>query len=202
MKYTNYKKLDSLSDMIPSGTPEGWLYIGDDNVRYLLGEPKEKNVLVFGINPSTATPFKTDRTITKVRNICHNQDSDCGWIMANIFPLRSTKPDNLPVIADSVLSDNNIHILSLLLKSYHIEKVWAAWGNIIWKRDYLIEELFKIYRLCKGDNSLLWYHTGSMTKGGNPRHPLYLKKDSIFEPFDILEYLCGYNVLAKKYGLL
>ena len=202
MKYTNYKKLDNLSDMIPSGTPEGWLYIGDDNVRYLLGEPKENNILVFGVNPSTATPAKTDRTITKVRNICHNQDMDYGWIMANIFPLRETEPDNLPVIANSVLSDNNIHILSLLLQSYHIKKVWAAWGDLIERRNYLLEELFKIKRLFNNDNALFWYHTGSITKGGNPRHPLYLKNDSIFEPFDLLEYLCGYNALAKEYGLL
>lgn len=37
-------------------TPEGWLYIGDENVRYALGEPGSYNLVMVGLNPSTATP--------------------------------------------------------------------------------------------------------------------------------------------------
>ena len=36
--------------------PEGWLYIGDEKVRYALGEPGSCNLLIVGLNPSTATP--------------------------------------------------------------------------------------------------------------------------------------------------
>ena len=46
-------------------TPEGWLYIGDDKVRYALGEPGSYNLLVIGLNPSTAIPDKPDPTIKR-----------------------------------------------------------------------------------------------------------------------------------------
>lgn len=193
MKCTNYIELDNLSNMIPSGTPNGWLYIGDENVRYLLGEPKKKNILIFGVNPSTATPNKPDRTITKVRNICHNQDSDCGWIMANLYPFRTPHPQDLPMKCNSMLSDNNIHILKILLSQYNIVKVWAAWGNTIDSREYLPEELLNLKKIFDSKNELLWYHVSPMTKSGNPHHPLYLKNDSLLELFDISQYICKYN---------
>lgn len=36
--------------------PPGWLYIGDNKERYLLGQPGRNNILIFGVNPSTACP--------------------------------------------------------------------------------------------------------------------------------------------------
>ena len=36
-------------------TPEGWLYIGDDKVRYALGEPGSYNLVVINLNPSSVT---------------------------------------------------------------------------------------------------------------------------------------------------
>ena len=30
--------------------PSGWLYIGDEKERYLLGQPGRRNMLVFGVN--------------------------------------------------------------------------------------------------------------------------------------------------------
>ena len=48
---------------------EGWIYLGDDKARYILGEPGKRNILVFGINPSTACPGEEniDPTIRKIR---------------------------------------------------------------------------------------------------------------------------------------
>ena len=59
---------------------DGWLYIGDDNVRYALGEPGSHNLVVVGLNPSRATPQKSDTTISKVREIAKLEGFD-GWIM-------------------------------------------------------------------------------------------------------------------------
>lgn len=36
-------------------TPEGWIYIGDDHVRYALGEPGSYNLVVINLNPSSVT---------------------------------------------------------------------------------------------------------------------------------------------------
>ena len=47
-----------------------WEYIGDDEkVRYVLGQLGQNNLLVIGVNPSTATPGKPDKTIKKVMKI-------------------------------------------------------------------------------------------------------------------------------------
>ena len=80
-----------------SNAPEGWLYIGDDQVRYALGEPGSYNLLVIGLNPSTATPDKPDPTIKRVKKIVEKENLN-GWIMINLYPLRTPKPSELPLL--------------------------------------------------------------------------------------------------------
>ena len=36
-----------------------------------------------------------------------------------------------------------------------------------------------------------WFSAGKRTKAGHPHHPLYLKKDSTLDPFDVGAYLDG-----------
>ena len=65
--------------------PEGWIYLGNEKERYVLGQPGDKNILVFGVNPSTAVAGKDDPTIRKVRSISQHDGFD-GWIMVNLYP--------------------------------------------------------------------------------------------------------------------
>ena len=51
---------------------DGWIYLGNDIERYFLGKPKENNLLIFGINPSTATTKKLDKTMNKIVKIIDN----------------------------------------------------------------------------------------------------------------------------------
>jgi hypothetical protein len=34
-----------------------------------------------------------------------------------------------------------------------------------------------------------WYTAGSRSKKGHPHHPLYLRKDSSLDPFDVGDYV-------------
>lgn len=88
--------------------PVGWIYIGDDEERYILGQPGNRNLLIFGINPSTASPGDNniDPTIRKVRKIAENDGFD-GWIMVNIYPQRATDPKDLPKEANKELLAKN-----------------------------------------------------------------------------------------------
>jgi hypothetical protein len=39
-----------------------------------------------------------------------------------------------------------------------------------------------------------WVSVGQKSKKGHPHHPLYLKKDSLTEDFDIEAYLQGFEI--------
>ena len=172
--------------------PQGWIYLGDENVRYYLGQPGYRNMLVFGANPSTASPGEEnlDPTIRKVRKLCANAGYD-GWIMANLYPLRSTNPKDLPKEADERLLEKNLEAMLEVEKICRIDAAWAAWGDIIDTRFYLGETLYDIQEGFKSD--FQWYYRGSMTKKGNPRHPLYMKAEEEFFWFAVADYAAAWR---------
>ena len=66
--------------------------------------------------------------------------------------------------------------------------IWAAWGNIINQRKYLLQCLSDMVEIGKKYNAV-WFTSGNISKSGNPHHPLYLKKDSPLDAFDINSYI-------------
>ena len=66
--------------------------------------------------------------------------------------------------------------------------VWAAWGAVIEKRPYLADCLRDMIAVGT-DLGARWHSAGSRSKKGHPHHPLYLRKDSVLEPFDAEEYV-------------
>lgn len=181
--------LDNLAEWMEKreDIPNGWIYLGDDTERYILGQPGNRNMLVFGVNPSTATPGDNniDPTIRKVRKLTAEDGYD-GWIMVNLYPLRATDPKNLPQKEDKKLLEKNLKVLKALVKAYRIDAVWAAWGNTIDTRFYLGDTLYDIQEELEGD--FQWYYRGAMTKDGNPRHPLYMKSGVKYEWFPVGDY--------------
>lgn len=171
--------------------PDGWLYLGDSKERYVLGQPGQYNLMVVGVNPSTAVPNKDDQTIRKVRQVVATADYD-GWIMVNLYPQITKDPDQLDVAADSRLTAGNIQVIQALFKQYMIGGVWAAWGDLIDKRYYLGKQLVKIEAIS---TDCEWYYKGTLTKKGNPRHPLYMKTDEQFEWFPVWDYACAWMEL-------
>jgi hypothetical protein len=160
----------------------GWLYQTDlDNkYRYVLGNnPNNSNKLLvcFGINPSTASPEKLDNTVTRVAKAAEANGFD-GWIMFNIYPQRTTNPDNLEATKNNFYHEKNLRAIEELLSYYKIESVWYAYGNLISKRDYLKNCLNDIEKIVKG-LGIKRLGAGTPTKEGNPRHPLYLGKDEL-----------------------
>lgn len=171
--------------------PSGWLYIGDEKERYVLGQPGKRNMLVFGVNPSTASPGENnlDPTIRRVRTLVNEYGCD-GWIMVNLYPLRATDPKDLPKEADKRLLENNLSVLKAVEKSYYIEKIWAAWGNIIDTRFYLGDALYDIQENLESEQ---WAYRGTLTKQGNPRHPLFMKSGEEFKWFPVADYAANWR---------
>jgi hypothetical protein len=102
--------------------------------------------------------------------------------MFNIYPLRATNPSDLPKTADWEEHHRNVKIILNLLKNG--ATVWAAWGDPILQKPWLLGCLMDIQREiqnCK--NGINWVKMGNLTALGNPRHPSRLRQQdfSVFK---------------------
>ena len=169
-----------------NGIPADWAYLGNDYERYVLGKPGEHNILILGVNPSTAKPGDDDPTIRNVRRITKDKGYD-GWIMMNLHPQRTPYPEKMK--ENAVWSENNPMVIKAVMRAFRIRSVWCAWGNMIdmpGKR-FLYSALANVYDVI-GEN-VKWYSYGNLTKDGNPRHPLYMPLTHEFQEFDVRWYL-------------
>jgi hypothetical protein len=161
-----------------------------DTCRFSLGKKGNKILYVVGLNPSTANKEKSDKTVTMVQNIALKNNFD-GFVMLNLYPLRSTDPQGLPDVPNTKLLDDNVEHMKMLGSQVDEMVIWAAWGENILIRDYLFASLNKInLELRKLHNDQLsWKNFGSLTGAGHPRHPSRASYDWIFDSFDIVNYI-------------
>ena len=158
-----------------------WIYETneDNSARYALGQifnPSGKTLLCFGINPSTACPECLDSTIRKVINISKYNGYE-NWIMLNVYPQRSTNPDNMHTECNEDLMNANLYYISSITQAYSNCDVLLAYGNLIYKREYLKACLDKIISLLR-DEQHKKVKIIKLTKANNPIHPLYQSNSS------------------------
>ena len=171
-----------------------WLYAPNfySEYRYILGTRGKNPLICIGINPSTAEPDNLDNTLKSVERIALGNGFD-SFIMFNVYAQRATDPDAMEKTCNQALHRENLEAFRYVLSISEKPAVWAAWGTIIEKRDYL--------RLCLKDMlaagkeyGTKWYCAGKVSKKGHPHHPLYLRKDEKIRPFDVENYLNGLTV--------
>lgn len=166
-----------------------WLYAPNfySEYRYILGTRGQRPLICVGINPSTARPDDLDNTLKSVQRIAHGNGFD-SFLMFNVYAQRATNPDTMERQCNPALHRENMEAFRYLLSIGREPAVWAAWGAIIEKRDYLpdcVRDMLDISR----EYGARWYCAGSISKKGHPHHPLYLRKDEILKPFDTEGYL-------------
>ena len=123
------------------------------------------------LNPSIADETTDDPTVRRCIRFAQ------GWgyralSVVNIFALRSTNPDALRQFADPIGPENNEHIRS---EAEGADRIVVAWGNhgAYLGRSSTMERVLKGLRLeCFG-----------LTKAREPRHPLYIAKDTKLREF-------------------
>lgn len=65
-------------------------YYKDKNCRYLIRTVGEKPLICIGLNPSSATPSKTDNTFRRLQNIANFNDFD-SIIVFNLYPFLNSE---------------------------------------------------------------------------------------------------------------
>lgn len=166
-----------------------WLYAPSfySEYRYILGTRGENPLICVGINPSTARPDALDNTLKSVERIALGNGFD-SFLMFNVYAQRATSPDDMEHRLNPLLHRENLEAFRYLLRLSPHPAVWAAWGTIIEKRDYLpgcVRDLLEAGNECGAK----WYCAGAVSKKGHPHHPLYLRKDEKLKPFDVNTYL-------------
>ena len=172
-----------------------WLYAPNfySEYRYILGTRGKNPLICIGINPSTAQPGDLDNTLKSVERIAIGNGFD-SFIMFNVYAQRATDPDAMEQTCNLALHKENLAAFRYVLSISEKPAVWAAWGTIIEKRDYLplcLQDMLQAGR----EYGAQWYCAGKVSKKGHPHHPLYLRKDEKLRPFDVAAYLESINGL-------
>jgi len=195
---TQNLKIQSFEEALKNAGKRGdydcskWLYVPDyyTEYRYILGTKGRNPLICIGINPSTAAPDDLDNTLKSVSRIAEGNGFD-SWTMFNVYAQRATRPDDMDDACNRELHLENMKAFEYVLSQVESGKqptIWAAWGAIVEKRDYLMDCIRDMTVLGSNYNAC-WVRAGRISKAGHPHHPLYLRKDERIEPFDIAGYL-------------
>ena len=122
-------------------------------------------VLFIGLNPSTADAEQDDPTIR--RCVRFARDWGYGGIeMGNLFDWRATDPKDCRRAMAFAVSDKNDACLRV--RAAESRFVIAAWGAAAWAQDRISQVFRGVF------NEERRWHCLGLTKGGSPRHPLYV----------------------------
>lgn len=135
-----------------------------------LFNPSTGFVMFVGLNPSTADDFQDDPTIRRCISFA-NEWGYTALCMTNAFALRSPYPRDLKRSRDPVGPKNDATLTEIATSAALIV---AAWGQHITLNDRHLAMATLLPKV----------HCLGLTKGGYPRHPLYLSAATRPVPFN------------------
>lgn len=175
-KYINYK-------------PDIYECDEEKNVRYLLGNKGEKTLLCIGINPSWACKEFSDPTMNWLVKMSKQEGYD-SCIMMNPYPLRCSKPRELPKEFDKDILNTNFEWFDKVFLQNKKSDVLVMWGNYIDENADFRAAVIKILEKSIKYKMKLFY-INDLSKNGHPYHFSYLKwrnaefKNGIYEKKDL-----------------
>ena len=172
-----------------------WIYHHDEpKSRYSLGQEGANPLICFGVNPSTAKPGDLDPTVASVARYALEKKYD-GWLMFNLYPQRATNPDKMHKHFQRDIHQANVEVIASLLNQIDgVPDIWCAWGTLIEKRSYLSRCLSDIHEVLRS-KECRYFTRGKISKAGHPHHPLYLRKTSPMDEFDLDDYMSLINAV-------
>lgn len=135
--------------------------------RYALWRTWEENahVMFIGLNPSTADETEDDPTIRRCINFAKYWGFG-GIYMLNLFAFRATSPKDMMKAHDPIGSENNSYLQMYLNEAGLNIACWGNYGKYLNRGKKVIELLGRTNLSILG-----------LTRNGQPKHPLYLKRD-------------------------
>ena len=125
--------------------------------------------MFIALNPSTADETVDDPTIRR----CIRFAFDWGYsgvYMVNLFGFRATDPKEMKAQGDPFGADNHDWLVKTAEASKLAVACWGVNGSYV--------TAGKITKAMLERFDIELYHLG-LTKDGHPRHPLYLKLDTV-----------------------
>ena len=162
--------------MIDLFTNSGATYSPCQKYRYTLfreWNPRQPTLTYILCNPSTATEFISDPTVTRCTYRARSWEYGRLEIL-NIFGLRSTLPKVLYESEDPIGPENDESIKQVCLRSDKIICGWGIHGNLGKRGKYILAMMESIG---------ITTYALKVNADGSPCHPLYLNYD--LEPYEL-----------------
>lgn len=156
------------------------IFSEDRKYRYMLTrqwDDTKPYVAFVGLNPSTADEHLDDPTIRRCIGFAKAWGMG-GVIMVNLFAYRATDPRDMKGESAPIGPENNKYLLETIK---HANTIVAAWGNHgrHMYRDLTVKRMFQEQEFA----GYIHFCYLELSKNGNPKHPLYLKKDLVPRSF-------------------
>jgi hypothetical protein len=168
---------------------DNWIYINNpgNSARYVLGVKGKHPLIVFGINPSTASDKEPDATLVRVEKLAEKKLYD-SWIMLNLYPFRDKNVKKLKNY-DNTLHTENLKQIGEILDQYPDSQIIAAWGNI---ENKLVSSIKQDIKNCLKDINDVIEKKGrkwlALKDDGFPVHFLYTGSGFKLYEVDFVNY--------------
>lgn len=143
--------------------------------RELLHDPKAARTVFLLLNPSTATAFKPDPTVTRCIEFARRWGSDIVEVV-NLFAYRATNPRDMESRPRGQRGDDATNDAAIADASDGAMRVVAAWGN-----HGCIDNRAERVRFTLRERGVRFVCLGK-TDSGAPKHPIARGKH--FVPYD------------------
>jgi len=153
-----------------------WILGRDNLVRLVSAGRKKGTILWVMLNPSTADAIKPDPTLNRVVDFSRRFGYRELHIV-NLYAYRTAFPHELWLAEDPVGVENDRWIHEAARRA---SVVVVAWGG-----NAKPDRVARVLELLQVDNPVV-YCLGT-NADGSPRHPLYLSKKTVLEPWALPE---------------
>ena len=171
-------------------------------------DKNKSRILFIGLNPSTANEIKNDPTVSRMINLAKRLNYGSVTV-CNLFGFRATFPEDLKKADDPVGKENNLWLQKEINSSDEVIACWGNHGKFLERGSEVSRTIHKsvwpvwflsMLKICflsklptlvrekiKANLDILKILTKAshfgLTKQGEPRHILYLKRNPPLFPF-------------------